>query len=130
MSENEFIESTIGKPWANRTCSFEALDCWGLVCLYFLHVKGINIHHSISYESGVDFMTCFEDEVCFWKKEALPKNGGIFVAYVGSAPVHVGLTINNIAYHSRASSSHVRFDKIRTIERLFTKVEYYTYAIN
>lgn len=130
MRNEEFIELTAGKPWANRSCSFERVDCWGLVCLYFLHVKGINIHHSDKYDTDEDFITCFTEEVSFWSICETSHSADIFVAYVGNTPAHVGIIINGMAYHSRAQSSHVRFDKIRTIERLFTKVEYYNYAVN
>lgn len=130
MSKDEFISLTIGKPWRNRAIGFDSLDCWGLVCLYFSRVLNINVHHASSYDTGAEFLTCFQDEVVFWSRVTLPEENCIFVAYVGSAPVHVGLIIDGQAYHSRAECSHVRFDKIRTIEKLFTKVEYYTYASN
>lgn len=130
MSKDEFISLTIGKPWRNRAIGFDSLDCWGLVCLYFSRVLNINVHHASSYDTGAEFLTCFQDEVVFWSRVTLPEENCIFVAYVGSVPVHVGLVIDGRAYHSRAECSHVRFDKIRTIEKLFTKVEYYTYASN
>lgn len=130
MSKDEFIELTIGKPWANRACSFSELDCWGLVYLYYLSVLEVCVNHTESYKGNADFSQCFTDEVIFWKQCQIPEEQGIFVAYIGAVPVHVGLIINGKAYHSRAESSHVRFDKIRTIEKLFTKVEYYKYANN
>lgn len=45
-------------------------------------------------------------------------------------PVHVGLIIGGRALHSRGDNGHVRFDAIRTIQKLFTRVEFYTYAGN
>lgn len=130
MHKDEFIGKTIGKPWKNRSCNFSEMDCWGLVCLYFSSVCGIFVGHSLKYSLNEDFSNCFSDEVKFWELTSHPVEGGIFVSYVGANPVHVGLIINESAYHSRAESSHVRFDKIRTIEKLFTKVEYYKYAVN
>lgn len=128
MSKDEFIEKTIGKPWSNRACSFSLADCWGLCVLYYRHVVGKELHHSKDYESGNDFITCFSSEVVYWNKITQPENGCIFVAYRGANPVHVGLVIDGKAYHSRAEASHVRFDKLRTIEKLFTKVEYYAFG--
>lgn len=128
MSKEEFIHLTIGKPWANRACSFSEIDCWGLVYLYYISVLELCVNHSESYKENSEFTKCFDDEVIFWKLSENPVDQGIFVAYIGAVPVHVGLIIDGSAYHSRAESSHVRFDKIRTIEKLFTKVEYYTYA--
>lgn len=127
MTKDEFVCKTIGKPWSNRACSFSLVDCWGLVVLYYRHVIGKELHHTKDYESGSDFITCFNGEVVFWGLVTQPSDGDIFVAYIGAVPVHVGLVIDGKAYHSRAESSHVRFDKLRTIERIFTKVEYYAY---
>lgn len=127
MTKDEFVCKTIGKPWSNRACSFSLVDCWGLVVLYYRHVIGKELHHTKDYESGSDFITCFNGEVVFWGRVTQPSDGDIFVAYIGAVPVHVGLVIDGKAYHSRAESSHVRFDKLRTIERIFTKVEYYAY---
>lgn len=127
MTKDEFVCKTIGKPWSNRACTFSLVDCWGLVVLYYRHVVGKELHHTKDYESGSDFITCFNGEVVFWGRVTQPSDGDIFVAYIGAAPVHVGLVIDGKAYHSRAESSHVRFDKLRTIERIFTKVEYYAY---
>ena len=34
MTQSDFIGLVNGKPWANRACCFEQMDCWGLVVLY------------------------------------------------------------------------------------------------
>ncbi len=52
----------------------------------------------------------------------------MFVAYVGSRPVHVGLIVDRQALHSRGESGAVRLDKLRTLQKIFTKVEFYSYA--
>lgn len=130
MSKEEFIQLMTGKPWRNRSLSFDAVDCWGLVALYYSNVLGSEINHTKKYMDNGEFSACFFDEVVYWRKTDHRSDGCIFVAYIGSFPAHVGLVINGEAYHARAESSHVRFDRIRTIEKLFTKVEYYEYANN
>lgn len=128
MRKSEFIEKVTGVPWADRGCTFEEMDCWALVVLYYRHVLGIEIHHTPDYEAGEDFMTCFTGEVVFWQRSEIFTEGGIFIAWYGSQPVHVGLTIDGFALHSRGESGHVRADSIRTIKKLFTRVEFYQYA--
>lgn len=130
MLKDEFISRVEGIPWSNRACSFGAADCWGLVVLYYRHVLGIEIHQTVDYESGCDFMTCYDADVVFWQPVATFSESGIFVAWVGSQPVHVGLIVDGLALHSRGKNGHVRFDAIRTIQKLFTRVEFYTYAGN
>lgn len=128
MHRDEFISRIEGVPWSNRECSFDAADCWGLVVMYYRHVLGIEVHQTADYESGRDFMTCYDADVVFWQRSETFCDEGIFVAWVGSQPVHVGLILEGRALHSRGENGHVRFDAIRTIQKLFTKVEFYTYA--
>ncbi|HFZ1709108.1 TPA: NlpC/P60 family protein [Citrobacter sedlakii] len=128
MSKDDFLTRVTGIPWCNRACSFDAADCWGLVVLYYRHVLGIEIHQTPDYESGRDFLTCYDSDVVFWRRTDSFMDDGIFVAWVGSHPVHVGLIIDGRALHSRGENGHVRSDAIRTIQKLFTKVEFYSYA--
>ncbi|EMV1761449.1 C40 family peptidase [Enterobacter ludwigii] len=130
MHRNEFISLIEGVPWSNRACSFDAADCWGLVVMYYRHVLGIEVHQTADYESGRDFMTCYDADVVFWQRSETFCDEGIFVAWVGSQPVHVGLIVDGRALHSRGENGHVRFDAIRTIQKLFTRVEFYQYAGN
>ncbi|MCP2005215.1 UNVERIFIED_ORG: cell wall-associated NlpC family hydrolase [Buttiauxella agrestis ATCC 33320] len=130
MLKAEFLERVIGIPWHNRACTFEAADCWGLVTLYYRHVLGIELHHSPDYEAGKDFMTCFESEVVYWQRAEHFSDGDIFIAYYGAQPVHVGLIVDGRALHSRGENGCVRSDKIRTIQKLFTKTEFLRYAGN
>lgn len=128
MLKQEFIDKVTGLPWANRACTFEALDCWGLVALYYRHVLGIELHHSPDYEAGSDFHTCFDGEVIYWQQQSIFVEDGIFVAWYGQQPVHVGLIVNGMAFHSRCEGGHVRADQVRTIHKLYSKVEFYSYA--
>lgn len=130
MSKEEFLSRVLGIPWKNRACTFEAADCWGLVTLYYRHVLGMEIHQTPDYEAGCDFLTCYDADVVFWQREDSFIDDGIFVAWVGSNPVHVGLIIDGRALHSRGDNGHVRPDAIRTIQKLFTRVEFYSYANN
>jgi len=75
-----------------------------------------------------DFLTCYSDEVVFWKRCPMPAEDGIFIAYVGDRQEHVGLIVNGAALHSRGDGGGVRHDRIRAIEKLFTRVEYLTHA--
>ncbi len=81
MDKSDFIKAVIGKPWANRSCTFGAMDCWALVVLYYRHVLGIELHQTADYEAGADFFTCYQGDVVFWRKVDKPVEGGIFVGY-------------------------------------------------
>lgn len=74
MTQSDFIGLVNGKPWANRACSFEQMDCWGLVVLYYRHVLGLELHHITGYESGAEFVTCYEQERAHWRhRRFLPR---------------------------------------------------------
>ncbi|HAV1664523.1 TPA: C40 family peptidase [Enterobacter hormaechei subsp. xiangfangensis] len=118
----------IGVPWANRACSFEKVDCWGLVVLYYRHVLGIELHQTPDYETGADFFTCYQGDVVFWRKVDKPVEGGIFVGYRGAQPAHVGLVLNRKAIHARGENGSVKEDSLLVIQRAFTKVEYFSYG--
>ncbi|MFS7382866.1 NlpC/P60 family protein [Rahnella inusitata] len=128
MLNQEFIDVMDGKPWKNRSCGFDACDCWGLIALYYRHVLGVNIHHADDYECGREFLTCYQGEIVFWRQSAAPSDACMFVAYEGQHPKHVGLILGGQAFHSRGESGHVRLDKIRTLQKVYSKVEFYTYA--
>ncbi len=130
MTTQDFINKVIGKPWKNRSCTFDAMDCWGLVVLYYRHVLGIEIHHDAGYESETDFVTCYKNEVEFWEKVNKPENNGIFIGYIGSKPAHIGLIIDGNALHSRGENGSVRMDRLIVLERKFTKLEFMKYANN
>lgn len=130
MTKEQFVITMTGVPWKNRSCSFQSADCWGLVTLYYRHVLGIEIHQTPEYEAGNDFLTCFSGDVVFWQQAEKAADGSIFIAYYGGQPAHVGLVIDGQAFHSRGEAGHVRFDKLRTLERVFTKLEFYDYAVD
>lgn len=96
-STSDFISKAIGVQWANRACSFDKVDCWGLVVLYYRHVLGIELHQTPDYEAGEDFFTCYQGDVVFWFQTDKPVEGGIFVGYRGAQPAHVGLVLNRQA---------------------------------
>lgn len=128
MLKTDFLDRVEGMPWRNRACSFEGADCWGLIVLYYRHVLDTELHNVPGYEADHDFITCFDNEIVFWQQHRAFSENDMFVAYYGSQPVHVGLIINGRALHSRGENGHVRSDQIRTIQKLYSRVEFYTYA--
>lgn len=130
MHKNEFCEKMIGKPWAYRESSFETVDCWGLVIIYFNFVLGVSIKQTDGYDKEKEFSDCHHENIVFWENIDNPEENCIFVCFVGDKPSHVGLIINGHALHASQESGCVRYDKLRAINRKFTKVEFLRYADN
>jgi len=128
MHKDEFMRRVIRKPWADRACTFEKMDCWGLVILFYRHVMGIEIHQTAGYEAGEDFMTCFEGDVVFWHQSA-GSVGDIAVFYRGDAAVHVGLIMHvGKCLHSRGEGGSVRLDSLLAIQSHYTRMEILRYG--
>lgn len=128
MNKTDFIRKVNRLPWADRACSFEAADCWGLIVLYFRHVSGIEIHQTPDYEAGKDFITCYEGDRIFWRTGSRAE-GNIAVFYRGEQPDHVGVVIGgNRCLHSRGKGEGVRIDPLPVLERAFTRTEFLQYG--
>ncbi|MBL7637776.1 NlpC/P60 family protein [Atlantibacter hermannii] len=128
MTKDEFIRKVNGLPWADRACSFEAVDCWGLVVLYYRHVLNVEVHQTPDYEAGKDFITCYEGDRVFWLLGAR-REGSIGVFYRGGVPDHVGIVIGgNQCLHSKGEGGSVRIDPLPVLERAFTRTEFLQYG--
>lgn len=66
MIQSDFIGFVNGKFWVNCVCSFEQMDCWGLVVLYYWYVFGLELYYIVGYEFGVEFIICYEQECIYW----------------------------------------------------------------
>lgn len=98
MTQEEFIGLVNGKPWANRACSFEQMDCWALVVLYYRHVLGLELHHIAGYESGAEFITCYEQEHAHWRRVPVATTGCIAVFYRGDSPLALLKVYSKVEY--------------------------------
>ncbi|HDX8712859.1 TPA: C40 family peptidase [Klebsiella michiganensis] len=125
MTQSDFIGLVNGKPWANRACSFEQMDCWGLVVLHYRHVLGLELHHIAGYESGDDFITCYEQERAHWRRVPVAATGCIAVFYRGEVPAHIGVMISPVkCLHARGEFGFVRCDSPLALLKVYSKVEY------
>lgn len=131
MTVTQFINKTVGLPWINRACSFESVDCWGLVILYYQYVLGIELADIHGYKSKQCSIEC----------EALPEakrnwrpcnklNNSVFIAYANGSPCHVGIVIGNYALHAKGNEQaggQVQYNRLDALERTYQKMEYYEY---
>lgn len=101
------------------------MDCWGLVVLYYRHVLGLELHHIAGYESGADFITCYEQERAHWRRVPVAATGCIAVFYRGEVPAHIGVMISPIkCLHARGEFGFVRCDSPLALLKVYSKVEY------
>lgn len=135
MMQQEFINKVLGLPWVNRACSFAAVDCYGLVMLYYKHVLGIDLDEPKGYANGEPVADCWDSETQnpHWiEKDSPMLSGVVFTCYSGGQPAHVGLYIGDgKVLHCRGSEKEpgsVAIHNIRAVERLCGKMTYHIHA--
>jgi len=128
MTQDEFINKVIGVPWVRFAHSFESMDCYGLVMLYYQHVLNVDIGEMPirDIKEGA-----FESSP-LWKKSQAAAGGLVFTAYRGDVPHHCGIALNDeyvlhAAGNSQAYGS-VKIDRIAALKRLYGKIEFYAYC--
>jgi len=128
MRQAEFIKKIIGAPWINRSSSFDACDCYGLVELYYRHVLSIELPTIKGYEKGeCDTDQGWQSGIHDWKEVDKPSvNGLLFTCYKGNQPTHVGIVISPVkVLHSRGNIGHegkTEIHSIRAIESIYGKI--------
>ncbi len=128
MNQQEFINKVIGLPWVNRASSFDEVDCWGLVTLYYKHVLGIDLPIITGYAKGeCDTSHGWQSGINQWQQMDRPSvNGLLFTCYKGDEPSHVGITISAIkVLHARGfvgCAGKVEIHSIRAIESIYGKI--------
>ena len=128
VTSDDFAALMLGKPYTDRCCHVDTVDCWGLIVLYYRLRHGINVHHDDSYDNGGSFATCFDGEINFWRDTDSPSIGDVVVAYRGNTPIHVALWWGRDKILHAREKTAVRFDRLLTLERLSTKLRFLTYA--
>lgn len=125
MTKSDFIAKVIGKPWSDRSCSFDKADCWGLVVLYYRHVMNKELHHAEGYESGEDFITCHERILYQWVVVEKPTDGCMISFFNGSNPNHVGIYIGGgKVLHSSGENGNIRVNNLACLMKIYSKSEF------
>lgn len=97
MTESDFIDLIVGKPWVNRADSFDACDCYGLVKLYFEHVVGYQLPVIQGYKEGFRFDNLWRKGIDRgWRQVGRWQSGALVTFYDhNNDPVHVGVCVGN-----------------------------------
>tara|TARA_R110000764_G_scaffold29681_1_gene69381 strand:+ start:19968 stop:20387 length:420 start_codon:yes stop_codon:yes gene_type:complete len=133
MNTKEFIHAIKGRPWVNRASSFDEVDCYGLIVLYYEHVLGVTLPNVSGYESNdCTIDSGWHSAICDWEEVTTPITQGlVFTCYKGDTPTHVGLVISPThVLHSRGSPNHhgkVEYHSIRAIKSIYGKMTFHKF---
>lgn len=135
MNQSEFINNVVGLPWKNRAVSFESVDCWGLVLLYYKHVLKIDLPSVEGYFENDNVDDCWVKETknSHWIESDVQQHGLVFTCYSSQGrPMHVGICIGGgLVLHADGhvnAGGTVRVNKIKSMQRLFGRVTYHKYV--
>lgn len=134
MTKEEFIKKIIGVPWINRGKSFEGVDCYGLVWLYYKEVLDITLpaYECAGEYTNEEFINHWQTGIDTgnWQETQRPERDGIVLtAYRGDRPCHVALVIDsvNVLHCTGMGNASARINSIKTLKCMHSKITFHRY---
>lgn len=131
MTPEQWVESVIGKPWAQYEQGPDAFDCWGLVCDYYYRVHDIILppHYGMAFQDG------FYIESESWVSD---DDGLVLCAFrqvddATSVPTHIGVKIGHHVIHAAGApnrSGQVYRHRLSAFRRLYGDVRGYSLRLH
>lgn len=125
MTKSEFIRRAVGLPWVDRACNWRAMDCWGVVIMYFRYVYGEELPCVEGYNSGdTSIVDGFKGQIESGKWRQVDESEGDCIAFMlfkNSVASHVGVIVDGkYALHSAGNANkegQVRCDRLEVFRR-------------
>ncbi|WP_392565802.1 NlpC/P60 family protein [Utexia brackfieldae] len=133
MSIDEFISKTIGIKWVDRACSWDAMDCWGLVIMYYKHVLDVLLPDVVGYQNyQTDIQRGTQGQINSgkWIQIDEPVNHCVFVGYLNGEPSHVGVCVDRHVIHANGShqGGQVQYNRLDAISKCYQNLEFFKYV--
>lgn len=131
MTQTEFINLMIGKPWVNRADTVDAVDCYGLVKLYKQMVEGVELPQATGYKEGFAFDGIWRRETKrTWWQVGTWTNGAMVTFYDQSMkPMHIGICVGNQqVLHARGNEEKggkVEIHSISALSKAYKAVSFH-----
>lgn len=127
MTPAEFAGRAVGKPWRKWHASWSAMDCFGLIVLYFREVLGLDLG-AVPHTDIASGFTRARGWI-----ECGPEAGATcFMAWRDGAPCHCGVLLpGGQVLHSEGSDARagsVRVTRLSAMLRLYGDLKFYRYA--
>lgn len=127
MAPTEFARRMVGKPWVRWRSDFDAVDCYGIVILYFREVLGIELGEVPHTDIAEGFSRAHG-----WH-ECPPEPGATgFMAWRDGAPDHCGVLLpDGRMLHAGGGglgTGSVRVSRLSAMARLYSDIRFYRYA--
>jgi len=127
MTQTEFINRAVGLPWASHRADWDAMNCYGLVILYFRHVMGIELGELPKTDIASGFAS-----IQGWQ-ECDDVSGSVgFMSWRDGAPTHCGIVLDGQKLlHSEGSELHpgnVRVSRMSAMRAIYGELRFYKYT--
>lgn len=130
MTEQEFIDAILDKPWVNRADTVDACDCYGLVKLYYKMVVGFDLPIARGYKEGHRFDAIWRREIDkTWRQVGRWQKGAMVTFYdFANQPAHVGICVGNQqVLHSPGTEEKPGKVSIHKLSAIMTQFKFATY---
>lgn len=130
ISPESFAARMVGVPWRRWRSDFEAVDCFGLIVLYFREVLGISLGDVPETDIATGFAAARGWEQC---DRAEPGAVG-FMTWRHGAPTHCGIVLpgGRLLHaqegHPISDSGSVRISRLVVMQRACADLRFYRYA--
>ncbi len=126
LSPAEFVARAIALPWVRWRSDWLAVDCWGLVVLFFREVRGIDLGPVPQVAIAEGFAAARDWAEC-------PRDAGAvaFMAFRDGAATHCGVLLpGDMLLHAEGDETRggrVKVTRLAAMQRLFPDLRFYRY---
>jgi cell wall-associated NlpC family hydrolase len=123
MKRSEFV----GIKWKDRGRDFGGVDCFGLLLLYYKHIRGVVLP---DYEYDTTWCKCgdtffLEEYQKLWKKTSKPATDDVLIFYGVDGMMHTGICIGSGKFLQSVRKAGVVISRINTWKpRFYGAFEY------
>lgn len=127
MAPGAFAARAVGTPWRRWHSSWEGMDCFGLIVLYFREVLGVDLGLVPQTQIAEGF-----SRARGWV-ECGPEAGvTCWMAWRDGAPTHCGVLLDaRRVLHSEGSADYpgsVRVSRLAAVARVYGEIRFYRYT--
>lgn len=97
MTNIDWINAVVGKPWVDRADGPDKFDCWGLVVDSYRRIDGIELPDVTGYAAGepIEAIGAPVRDSLGWPEVPNATDGAVFCVYLSNGDmVHVGRVLN------------------------------------
>ncbi|CAN5718317.1 hypothetical protein BH10PSE18_BH10PSE18_08410 [soil metagenome] len=127
LTPEEFVSRAVGIPWVRWRSDWTAVDCFGVVTLYYRTVLGIEL----GPVPGTDIAQGFHASQG-WSECSAEPGATCFMAWDDGAPTHCGVLLTTTdVLHADGSVEHpgsVRVTRLRAMQQIHQDIRFYRYA--